>query len=207
MKRRKKILLAVLIGLSSLTLVVVSLGYYLMSLFPILGWAVGHNPLEALRVASSMMLNELTPTSVKSFNLTEAVRNYSQTVEFPEDKFELKNAEQIIEWSVAHNSQPWVDDVGRFLSEANYSLVDTTAHFVFIECRSENSPIMSLTYNSSNESLLVEKGWTNRVTYNSYTLIVTENVALEIIGLNSDYQVVVRTIIENLNKAIRFVKA
>jgi protein-S-isoprenylcysteine O-methyltransferase Ste14 len=205
-KRRKKLFLAMLILLISIMLVIVSLGYYLMSLFPILGWAVKGNPFEAFRVASSMMLNEVTPSSAKGFNPTEADLNYSKTVEFPENKLELTTAEQIIEWSVAHNSQPWVDNVSKFLSEANYSLVDTTAHFVFIECESENSPVMTLTYYSSNESLLVEKGWVNRVTYNSYTLIVTENVALEIIELNSDYQIVVRKIIENLNNTIRFVK-
>ena len=205
-KRRKKLFLAMLILLVSITLVIGSLGYYLMSLFPILGWAVKDNPFEAFRVASSMMLNEVTPSSAKGFNPTEADLNYSQTVEFPEDKLELTTAEQIVEWSVAHNSQPWVDDVSKFLSEANYSLVDTTAHFVFIECRSENSPVMTLTYYPSNESLRVEKGWINRVAYNSYTLILTENVALEIIELDGDYQVVVRTIIENLNNTIKFVK-
>ena len=205
-KRRKKIMLAVLILLCSFMVIFVSLGYYMMSRFPILSWAVGHNPLETFRVASSMMLNEVTPTAAKSFNPVEADLNYSQIVEVPEDRLELTTAEQIIEWSVVHSSQPWVDDVGEFLSEANYSLVDTTAHFVFIECRSENSPVMTLTYFSKNESLLVEKGWTNRVTYNSYTFVVTENVALEIIELNSDYQVVVRKILENLNNTIRFVK-
>jgi len=177
-----------------------------MNKLPILGKAAGNNPIEALRLASSMMLNELSPTPVKSLNTTKWDFNYSQTVEFPEHELHLATAEQIIEWSVVYSTQPWVDDVEEFLSEANYSLVDTTAHFVFIECESGNNPVMTITYYSYNQSLLVEKGWVKRVTYNSYTLIVTEDIALRIIKLNSDYQLVVRTIIENLNRNIRFEK-
>jgi len=206
MNRRNKILLIVLIVVCIATVAGISLGYYLMGILPILGRAAGNNPIEALKLASSMMINEVTPTTVKNFNTTRADFNYSQTVEFPEDKLQLATAEQIIEWSVAHNTQPWVDDIGEFLSEANYSLVDTTAHFVFIECESGNNPVMTITYYSYNQSLLVEKGWVKRVTYNSYTLIVTEDIALRIIKLNSDYQLVVRTIIENLNRNIRFEK-
>jgi hypothetical protein len=189
-----------------MSIVGVSLGYYLMNQFPILEKAAGNNPIEALKLASGMMLNELSPTSVKSFNLTEADLNYSQTVDFPKDKLQLATAEQIIEWSVTHNNQPWIDDVGKFLSEANCSLMDTTAHFVFVECKSGNNPVMTITYYSYNQSLLVEKGWTKRVTHNSYTLIVTEDIATEIIKLNSDYPLVVKTIIENLNRNIRFEK-
>jgi len=206
MKRRTKILLAILVLISCIALAGVSLGYYLMSRFPILGRAAGNNPIEVLRLASSMMLNELTPTSVKNFDLDKADLNYSQTVIFPENKLELATAEQIIEWSVTHNSQPWVDDVGKFLSEANYSLMDTTAHFVFIECESGNNPVMTIMYYSTNQSLLVEKGWSNRIIQNSYTLIVTEAIALEIIKLNSDYQLIGKTIIENLNNTVKFEK-
>ena len=206
MKRRNKILLIVLSLIGIVSIVSAALGYYLMNKLPILGKAAGNNPIEALRLASSLMLNELSSTSVKSFNLTEADLNYSQTVDFPEDKLQLATAEQIIEWSVTNKNQPWVDDVGKFLSEANYSLTDTAAHFVFIECESGNISVMTITYYSYNQSLLVEKGWTKRVTYNSYTLIVTEDIATEIIKLNSNYQLVVKTIIENLNRNIRFEK-
>jgi hypothetical protein len=206
MTRKNKILLIVLSFIGIVSVVGVVLGYYLMNQFPVLGKAAGNNPIEALRLASSMMLHELTPSNVKSFNLTETYLNYSQTVNFPEDKLQLATVEQIIEWSVTHSNQPWVDDVGKFLSEANYSLTDTTAHFVFIECKSGNNPVMTITYYSYNKPLLVEKGWVERVTYNSYTLIVTEDIAIEIIKLNSDYQLVVKTIIENLNRNIRFEK-
>lgn len=99
-----------------------------------------------------------------------------------------------------------VDDVGKFLSEANYSPTDTAAHFVFIECESENNPVMTITFYRYNQSLLVEKGWTERVAYNSYTLTVTEDITIEVIKLNSDYRLIVRTIIESLNRNIRFEK-
>ena len=207
LSRRNKILLLVLTLISTVSVVGVALGYYLMNKLPILGKAAGNNPIEALRLASSMMLNELSPTPVKSLNTTKWDFNYSQTVEFPEHELHLATAEQIIEWSVVHRTQPWVDDVEEFLSEANYSLVDTTAHFVFIECESGNTPAMTITYYSHNQSLLVEKGWVERVTYNSYILVVTEDIALKIIKLNSDYPLVIRAILENLNSNIRFERA
>jgi hypothetical protein len=183
------------------------MGYYLISINPILARASGSNPLEALRISGKVMINELIQTPVKIFDLQNADLKYNRTVDFPEDKLELTTAEQIIEWSVYYDYQPWVEDVGQLLSEANYSLIDTTIHFVFIECKSnENNPVITITYYSSNSSLLVEKGWNKRINYNSYTLIATESIALEMIRLESDYQLIVKAIIENLNNTIRFEK-
>jgi len=204
-KPRDRILVVVLVLVCLSGAVVVSLGYYLMSINPILTKASGSNPLEALRIAGKVMINELIQTPVKSFDLQDADIEYNRTVDFPEDKLELATAEQIIEWSVYYNDQPWVEDVGKLLSEANYSLIDTTIHFVFIECRSsENNPVMTITYYSGDSSLLVEKGWMKRIHYNSYTLIATESIALEMIKLDRDYQLIVKTIVENLNNTIRF---
>jgi hypothetical protein len=207
MKSRKKILLAVIILVCLPSIIIVSMGYYLISINPILARASGSNPLEALRISGKVMINELIQTPVKSFDLQNADLKYNRTVYFPEDKLELTTAEQIIEWSVYYNDQPWVEDEGQLLSEANYSLIDTTIHFVFIECKSsENNPVITITYYSRNSSLLVEKGWNKRISHNSYTLIATESIALEMIRLESDYQLIVKAIIENLNNTIRFEK-
>jgi hypothetical protein len=201
---RNKILKIILVVFIIIVVASVSIGYYLMLSVPMLAIASGSNPLEALRLAGKVMVNDLLQSPVKAFNKSNADLNYNRTVPFPEDRFELETVEQIIEWSVFNNDQPWVDNVGIFLSEANYSLIDTTAHFIFINCESGNNPVMTLTFYSTNQTLSVEKGWVKRVTHNSYTLIVTETVALQLIRLESEYQQIVKIIIENLNNTIKF---
>jgi len=48
-------------------------------------------------------------------------------------------------------------------------------------------------------AISIEKGWADRATYNSYTRYVTEDPALEVIKYDSDYLLILKTIIENLN--------
>ena len=105
MKLSKRMLLAVLILVCLSVVVIISTGYYLMSVNPILAKASGSNPLEALRIGGKVMINELIQTPVKSFDLQDADLKYDRTVDFPEDKLELTTAEQIIEWSVFHNDR------------------------------------------------------------------------------------------------------
>jgi hypothetical protein len=206
MNRRNKIISIILIIVIIIIVGSVAIGYYLIMNIPMLGIASNSNPLEALRMAGKVLVNDLTQTPVKDFNKEEADLYYNRSVVFAEDKLDLKTAEQIIDWSITHNNQPWVDNISKFLLEAEYSLTDTTAHFFFIECESGNIPVMTITYYSANQMLLVEKGWVKRVTHNSYSLIATESVALEIIKLNSEYQLIVKIIVENLNNEIKFDK-
>jgi hypothetical protein len=175
-----------------------------MKKYEILGWVVGNNPFEALRVAGQMMVNEKSETTpVKIFETGQADLGYSQTVEFPENKLELSTAEQIIEWCVSHSNQPWVNDVADFLEQIDFPLRETTVHFVFINCKSGKNPVMTLTYNPSNQSTSVEKGWVNEATEDTYTCYVTEDLALKIIKYESDYQLILKAIMQNLDKDIR----
>ncbi|MCP8310719.1 MAG: hypothetical protein L6N94_04405, partial [Candidatus Methylarchaceae archaeon HK01M] len=68
-----------------------------------------------------------------------------------------------------------------FLLEADFSLMDIVAHFIFIECKSGNSPVMTVTYYVASRSMLIEKGWIERDIYNSYTCYLTEDLALDVI--------------------------
>ncbi|MCP8304808.1 MAG: hypothetical protein H3Z50_05000 [archaeon] len=206
MRFRYKILVVALVAIALTATVSVSLGYYLMSQYPVLEYSVDGNPFEALRVAGQMVVNDWSQnTPVKNLDSGQADFDYSQTVDFPEDKLELTTAEQIIEWCVNKNSQPWVEDVEEFLLEADFSLTDITAHFVFIECKSGNSPVMTVTYYVASRSILIEKGWTDRGVYNSYTCYVTEDLALEVIRYDGDYKLILKIIMENLNRKIKIV--
>ncbi|MCP8311659.1 MAG: hypothetical protein L6M37_01740 [Candidatus Methylarchaceae archaeon HK02M1] len=204
MRFRYKILVVALVAIAFTAIISVSLGYYLMSHYPLLEYSVDGNPFEALRVAGQMVVNDWSQkTPVKNFDSGQADFDYSQTVDFPEDKLELTTAEHIIEWCVNKKSQPWVKDVEEFLLEADFSLMDIVAHFIFIECKSGNNPVMTVTYYVASRSMLIEKGWIERDIYNSYTCYLTEDLALDVIRYDGDYKFILKIIMENLNRNIR----
>ncbi|MCP8319118.1 MAG: hypothetical protein L6N95_04745, partial [Candidatus Methylarchaceae archaeon HK01B] len=72
-----------------------------------------------------------------------------------------------------------------------------------IECKSGNSPVMTVTYYVASRSILIEKGWIERDVYNSYTCYVTEDLALDVIRYDGDYKFILKIIMENLNRNIR----
>ncbi|MCP8310718.1 MAG: hypothetical protein L6N94_04400 [Candidatus Methylarchaceae archaeon HK01M] len=58
MRFRYKILVVALVAIAFTAIISVSLGYYLMSHYPLLEYSVDGNPFEALRVAGQMVVND-----------------------------------------------------------------------------------------------------------------------------------------------------
>ena len=115
-----------LVAVSVIFSVGVGIGYYVMSQYPLLGDAFNNNPLAALEAASRIAIAQVTSTPTKSFDIEEIDRDYNKTVTFSENWFELETAEQIVEWSVTYQSQPWVENITEFLSEYNVPVSDIT---------------------------------------------------------------------------------
>ena len=205
MRRRNKILVCVLISIGVLLSVGVGVGYYLMSQNAFLGAAFDNNPLAVLEAASRIALNQVTSTPTKRYDMTTVDREYNKTTPFPENPLELETAEQIIEWSVAHQSQPWVENIPALLQESSIPVSNVVIHFVFLETQSDAAPIMTLTYLLSNNTQIVEKGWKDRMAYASYTVLTTETFAVALLENHGDSKLVVKAIIQNYDGAIKLI--
>ena len=152
MRRRNKILVSVLI-LGGIALAVgVGVSYYVMSRYAVLGAVFDSNPLAVLEAAGRMAINRVVPTPIKTFNMSDANKEYNHTVAFPESILELETAEQIIEWSVAHQHQPWVGNITAFLEASDIPVTDIVLHIVFIQTQSHETPVMTVTYQAWNET-------------------------------------------------------
>lgn len=202
MRRRNKIILSIAVSMGVLFTIGIGVSYYLMSHYAFLGAVFDHNPLAVLEAAGRMAINQVTPTPTKSFNMENVDRDYNKTAEFPENVHELETAEQIIEWSVAHHKQPWAGNITEFLEESQVPVEDIALHIVFIETQSGETPVMTVTYLSWNNTQIVEKGWTSRVPYNSYTALITEEFAVDNLKNLGDSKLLVKAIIQNYNGAI-----
>jgi len=88
----------------------------------------------------------------------------------------LETAEQIIEWSVTHQSQPWVENIPTMLQESSIPVSNIVIHFVFLETQSDAAPVMTLTYLLSNNTQIIEKGWKDQSVYTSYTIITLSHL-------------------------------
>jgi len=206
MKLRNKILVSILVAVVVIFSVGIGIGYYLMSQYPLLGDAFDNNPLAVLEAASRVVITQVTSTPTKSFNIEEMNKDYNKTVTFSENRLELETASQIIEWSVTHQSQPWVENITEFLSEYNVPVSDITLHLVFIETKSGETPVMTVTYFGSNDTHIIEKGWTDGMSYNSYTGLVTEEFAVENLKNYGDCKQFVKALIQNYDGAIKQIK-
>ena len=184
----------------------IGIGYYMMRQCPLLGDAFDNNPLAVLEAASRVAITQITSTLTKSFDIEEVDREYNKTVTFSENRLEVETAEQIIEWSVTYQSQPWVENITEFLSEYNVPVSDITLHLVFIETESGENPVMTVTYLSSNDTQIVEKGWTDRMIHNSSTVLVTEEFAVENLKNYGDSKQFVIALIQNYDGAIKLIQ-
>ena len=202
MRLRNKILLGVMIFVGVSLALGVGVSYYLMSHYAFLGAVFDNNPLAVLDAAGRIAMNQVRSTPTKSFNIENVDRDYNKTVEFPEHVLELETAEQIIEWSVVNQNQPWTGNITEFLEESQVPVEDIALHIVFIETKSGETPVMTVTHLSWNNTQIVEKGWTNRVPYNSYTVVATEEFAVSLLENLGDSELVVKAIIQNYNGAI-----
>ena len=206
MRLRNKILVGVTVAVGIIFSISVGVSYYLMSQYPVLENAFDNNPFKFLSAASRAAINQVVSTPTKSFNIEDAERDYNKTVEFPENRLECETAEQIIEWSVAHQSQPWVENITEFLQESQILIGDITLHLVFINTESGENPVMTVSYLASNNTQIIEKGWNGIVTYHSYTGLVTEEFAVENLKYYGNSKLIVNSIIQNLNGAIKLIE-
>lgn len=206
MKLRNKILVSILVAVGVIFSIGVGIGYYLMSQYPLLGDAFDNNPLAVLEAASRVAITQVTSSSTKSFDIEEMEREYNKTVTFSENRLELETAEQIIEWSVNYQRQPWVENITEFLSEYNVSVSDITLHLVFIETKSGENPVMTVTYISSSNTQIIEKGWTDGITYNSHTGLLTEEFAVENLKNYGNCKQFVKALIKNYDGAIKLIE-
>jgi hypothetical protein len=127
-------------------------------------------------------------------------------VQFPENRVELETAEQIIEWSVTHQSQPWVANITEFLLDYNVPVSDITLHLIFIETKSGENPGMTVTYLSSNNTQSIEKGWIDSVTHNAYTGLLTEAFAVKNLENYGDSKKIVKVTINNYDRDISLIR-
>jgi hypothetical protein len=206
MKSRYKILLGVVIVGCALFSVGIGLSYYLMKQYTFLGIVFNDNPLAFLEAASRIALNRVSSTPTKSFKNINVDIDYALTVSFSKNRKEVETAEQIIEWSVAHQSQPWITNITNLLNESQIPTGDLTLHLAFIDTKSGSTPAMTLTYIRANNTQIIEKGWKERVTHNSYVGLVTEKLAIEILKHYGDDQSIIITIIQNYDGAIKVIK-
>ena len=206
MRRRNKLLVGVLISLGVLLSIGVGVGYYLMSQSAFLGTVFDNNPLAVLEAASRIALNQVASTPTKHYEREMADREYNQTVPFPENPLELEMAEQIIEWSVAHKRQPWVENVPALLQESPIPVSNIVIHFVFLETQSGATPVMTLAYFPSNNTQIVEKDWNEWVGYTSYTVLTTEAFAVALLEYHGDSKLVAKAIIQNYDGAIKLLR-
>lgn len=206
MRLRNKIILSVIIAGIILFSIGIGVSFFLMSQYPIVGDIFENNPLAALEAASRIAVNRVTSTPTKSFNIEDVDKDYNKTVEFPENRLELETAEEIIEWSVTHQSQPWVENITEFLQESQIPVGDITLHLVFINTKSGDTPIITVTYLSSNNMQIIEKGWKNREIYNAYIGLVTEKFAVKALKNYSSSKLIVKAIMQNYDGAIKLTK-
>jgi flagellar basal body-associated protein FliL len=205
MRLRNKILAVILITVGVIFSVGIGIGYYVMNQYPLLGEAFDNNPFAVLEAASRVAITQLTSTPTKVFDLDDIDRNYNKTVEFPVNWLELETAEQIVEWSVTFQSQPWVENITEFLSEYDVPVGDITLHLVFIETESGENPVMTVTYFSSNNTQIIEKGWIGRMTHNSSTVLITEEFAVDNLKHYGDSTQFVMALIQNFDGAIKLI--
>lgn len=206
MMRRYQILLGVVIIGCALFSVGIGVSYYLMRQYSFLGIVFDNNPLAVLEAASRIAMNRVISTPTKSFNIINVDKDYARTVYFSENRRALETAEQIIEWSVAHQGQPWITNITDFLIESQVPIGDITLHLAFIDTKSGDVPTMTVTYIRSNNTQIIEKGWKDRVTFNSYVGLVTEELAVEMLKHYGDDQFVIKAIIQNYDGAIKVIK-
>jgi hypothetical protein len=204
-KRRNKILVGVIISLVVLFSVCVGVGYHLMSQNAFLGAAFDNKPLAVLEAASRIAWNQVTSTPTKLYDVEMAEKEYNKTVPFPGNPLELETAEQIIEWSVVHQSQPWVQNIPALLHESPIPVSNVVIHFVFLETQSGATPVMTLTYLSLNNTQIVEKGWKDLVDYTSYKVLSTDVFAVALLGYHGDSKLVVKAIIQNYDGAMKLI--
>ena len=205
MGRRNKILVGVFISIGVLLSIGVGVGYYLMSQNAFLGAAFDKNPLAVLEAASRIALNQVTSTPTKQYDMATVDREYNKTTPFPENPLMLETAEQIIEWSVTHQSQPWVENIPTLLQESSIPVSGIVIHFVFLETQSDAAPVMTLTYLLSNNTQIIEKGWKDQSVYTSYTVITTESFAVNLLENHGDSKSMVKAIIQNYDGAIKLI--
>lgn len=205
MKLPYKILLIGLIIGGTVFAIGIGVSYYVMSQYPLLGIVFDHNPIAFLDAASRIAINQVAPTPTKGFNIVDVDQGYNEIVEFPESRLELETAEQIIEWSVAHQSQPWITNITDFLSESQMPISDLTLHLAFIDTKSGDVPSMTITYIRSNNTQIIEKGWKDSVPYNSYKALVTEKLAIEILKNYGNDQSTIMAIIQNYGGEITLI--
>jgi hypothetical protein len=205
MRRRNKILVGVLISMGVLLSMGVGVGYYLMSQNAFLGAAFDNNPLAVLEAASRIVLNQVMSTPTKRYYMAIVDKEYNKTTPFPENPLELKTVEQIIEWSVSHHRQPWVENIPALLQESSIPVSNVVIHFVFLETQNGAAPVMTLTYLLPNYTQIVEKGWNDRMAYTSYTVITTETFAVALLENHGDSKRVVKAIIQNYDGAITLI--
>ena len=205
LRLRNKILVVILITVGVIFSVGIGIGYYVMSQYPLLRDAFDNNPLAVLEAASKVAITQMTSTPTKNFDIEDIDKDYNVTVEFSDNGFELETAEQIIEWSVTYQSQPWVENVKEFLSDYNVPVSDLTLRLVFIETESGENPVMTVTYIASNNTQIVEKGWIERMTHNSSTVLITEEFAIENLKNYGDSKQFVMALIQNYDGAIKLI--
>lgn len=205
MRLRNKILVVILITVGVIFSVGIGIGYYVMSQYPLLRDAFDNNPLAVLEAVSKVAITQVTSTPTKNFDIEDIDKDYNVTVEFSDNGFELETAEQIIEWSVTYQSQPWVENVTEFLSDYNVPVSDVTLRLVFIETESGENPVMTVTYIASNNTQIVEKGWIERMTHNSSTVLITEEFAIENLKNYGDSKQFVMALIQNYDGAIKLI--
>ena len=206
MNRRNKILLTIIVSLGIISSISIGVSYHLMGQYPILENAFNNNPLYFLNAVSRVAINQVIPTPTKIFNIEEADRDYKKTVTFPESRLELETAEQIIEWSVTQQSQPWIENITEFLQESQIVVGEITLHLVFISTQSGENPVMTVIYFPTTDTQIIEKGWTETHTYISYTGVVTEKFAVEQLKSYGESEQIVQSIIQNLNGAIKIIE-
>ncbi len=205
LRLRNKILVVILITVGVIFSVGIGIGYYVMSQYPLLRDAFDNNPLAVLEAVSKVAITQVTSTPTKNFDIEDIDKDYNVTVEFSDNGFELETAEQIIEWSVTYQSQPWVENVTEFLSDYNVPVSDVTLRLVFIETESGENPVMTVTYIASNNTQIVEKGWIERMTHNSSTVLITEEFAIENLKNYGDSKQFVMALIQNYDGAIKLI--
>ena len=81
MRLRNKILLGVIIVACIIASIGIGVSYYLMSLYPALGDAFENNPFAALEATSRIIINQVTSTPAKNFNIEDMDRDYWMTAE------------------------------------------------------------------------------------------------------------------------------
>jgi hypothetical protein len=126
-------------------------------------------------------------------------------VPFPEDPLALETAEQLIEWCVAHQRQPWVEDIPALLHESPIPVRNLMLHVVFLDTQSGATPVMTPAYHPSNDTLIVVKGWSDRGGYASYTVVTTEAFAVALLANHGNRTLVVKAIIQNSDDAVTLI--